>query len=204
MAPLWSAIVPFKGSVAAKSRLHALYGVDGEDWARAFLSDILDVLQVMPEIGKIVVVTSDAEVGSERPGIQVIADNGGGLNEAILSGARACSGKTIVIPADLATLDLEDLTTLLAEALAIPFGFVRDAAGEGTSLLFVHDAAELTPQFGSDSATTHLRSGAVEVRAPLTLRLDVDDAISLLAASGGLGAHATRLLALAKNFPSNE
>ena len=204
MAPLWSAIVPFKGSVAAKSRLHALYGVDGEDWARAFLADILDVLQMMPEIGKIVVVTSDAQVGSERPGIQVIADMGGGLNEAILLGARACSGKTIVIPADLATLDPTDLSSFLAEASSIPFGFVRDAAGEGTSLLFVHLAAELTPHFGGDSATTHLKSGAVEVHAPLTLRLDVDDAISLLAASGRLGVHAKHLLALAKNFPSNE
>ena len=204
MAPLWSAIVPFKGSVAAKSRLHALYGVDGEDWARAFLSDILDVLETMPEIGKIVVVTSDAQVGSDRPGIEVIADSGGGLNEAILLGARACSGKTIVIPADLATLDPTDLSSLLAEASTIPTGFVRDAAGEGTSLLFVHVAAELTPHFGSDSASTHLKSGAVEVHAPLTLRLDVDDAISLLAASGGLGVHAKRLLALAKNFPSNE
>ena len=204
MAPLWSAIVPFKGSIAAKSRLHALYGVDGEDWARAFLSDILDVLETMPEIGKIVVVTSDAQVGSERPGIQVIADSGGGLNEAILLGARACSGKTIVIPADLATLDPTDLSSLLAEASSIPFGFVRDAAGEGTSLLFVHVAEELTPHFGGYSATTHLKSGAVEVHAPLTLRLDVDDAISLLAASGGLGVHAKRLLALAKNFPSNE
>lgn len=204
MAPLWSAIVPFKGSVAAKSRLHALYGVDGEDWARAFLSDILDVLETMPEIGKIVVVTSDAQVGSERPGIEVIADSGGGLNEAILLGARACSGKTIVIPADLATLDPTDLSSLLAEASTIPTGFVRDAAGEGTSLLFVLIAGELTPHFGSDSASTHLKSGAVEVHAPLTLRLDVDDAISLLAASGGLGVHAKRLLALAKNFPSNE
>ncbi|CAB4709965.1 unannotated protein [freshwater metagenome] len=204
MAPLWSAIVPFKGSVAAKSRLHALYGVDGEDWARAFFSDILDVLETMPEIGKIVVVTSDAQVGNERPGIQVIADTGGGLNDAILLGARSCSGKTIVIPADLATLDPTDLSSFLDEASSIPFGFVRDAAGEGTSLLFVHLASELTPHFGSDSATTHLKSGAVEVHAPLTLRLDVDDAISLLAASGRLGVHAKRLLALAKNFPSNE
>ena len=204
MAPLWSAIVPFKGSVAAKSRLHALYGVDGEDWARAFFSDILDVLETMPEIGKIVVVTSDAQVGNERPGIQVIADTGGGLNDAILLGARSCSGKTIVIPADLATLDPTDLSSFLDEASSIPFGFVRDAAGEGTSLLFVHLASELTPHFGSDSATTHLKSGAVEDHAPLTLRLDVDDAISLLAASGGLGVHAKRLLALAKNFPSNE
>lgn len=204
MASPWSAIVPFKGSVAAKSRLHALYGVDGEDWARAFLFDILDVLQAMPEIGKIVVITGDSKVGSERPGIHVVADTGGGLNEAILLGARVCSGATIVIPADLATLDPADLSSLLEKASTMPFGFVRDAVGEGTSLLFVLVAAELRPQFGSDSATTHLKSGAVEVHAPLTLRLDVDDAISLLAASAGLGVHAKRLLALAKNFPSNE
>jgi 2-phospho-L-lactate guanylyltransferase len=199
----WCAIVPFKGSVAAKSRLHALYGVDGEDWARAFLADILDVLNATPGIGKIVVVTGDSQA-SHRSGIDVIADNGGGLNEAILLGARGCSGPTIVIPADLATVNTVDLSTLLAEAALIPRGFVRDATGDGTALLFALSAHELKPDFGSNSAQSHLDGGAKELGAPLTLRLDIDDSISLVAASSGLGIHAKRLLALAKNFPSND
>ncbi len=204
MASPWTAIVPFKGSVAAKSRLHALYGVDGEDWARAFLADIIESLRATPEIGKVILITGDSEISAWHQDAEVLMDQGEGLNEAISLGAGATSGPAIVIPADLATLTPADLSALLAEASSIPFGFVRDAAGDGTSLLFANSADLLMPRFGRDSATAHLAGGAVEVLAPLTLRLDIDDAISLVAASDGLRVHAKRLLALAKNFPSNE
>ena len=204
----WCAIVPLKGSVSAKSRLHALYGVDGADWARAFLADILDQLQATAEIEKIIVVTGDLDMvhqgPDQAPGIEVIEDAGQGLNAAIILGASRCIGPTIVIPADLATLNSADLSLLLTKAASVPFGFVRDAAGEGTALLFALSGQDVRPRFGSDSAQAHIEGGAVELLAPLTLRLDIDDAISLVAASGGLGEHAKRLLALAKNFPSNE
>lgn len=204
MASPWTAIVPFKGSMAAKSRLHALYGVDGEDWARAFLADIIESLRVTTEIGRILVISGDPEISAHFEGVETIRDRSAGLNEAISLGVAATSGPTIVIPADLATLTPGDLSSLLGEASSTPFGFVRDASGDGTALLFAHSADQLLPRFGSDSAAAHLASGALEVRAPLTLRLDIDDAISLVAASSGLGVHAKRLLALAKNFPSNE
>lgn len=204
MASPWTAIVPFKGSVAAKSRLHALYGVDGEDWARAFLADIIESLRATTEIGRILVISRDPEISAHFEGVETIPDRSEGLNEAISLGVEATSGPTIVIPADLATLDPEDLSALLEKALSIPFGFVRDAAGDGTALLFANSADLLMPRFGRDSAAAHLAVGADEVIAPITLRLDIDDSISLVAASGGLGIRAKRLLALAKNFPSNE
>ena len=200
----WCAIVPVKGSASAKSRLHALYGVDGADWARAFLTDILDQLHATPEIGKIFVVTGDPEVVHQFPGVEVIEDAGHGLNAAIILGASRCIGPTIVIPADLATLKSEDLSLLLTKAASVPFGFVRDAEGEGTALLFALSGHDVQPRFGIESAQAHIEGGAVELLAPLTLRLDIDNAISLVAASSGLGEHAKRLLALAKNFPSNE
>jgi 2-phospho-L-lactate guanylyltransferase len=66
------------------------------------------------------------------------------------------------------------LTEVLIRARKYPRAFVRDKDGSGTTLLTACNAIDLVPLYGAGSANAHLKSGAVELEAGMSIRFDVD------------------------------
>ena len=93
------------------------------------------------------------------------------------------------LSADLPALRRGELSAALLEAAGHETSFVRDAAGDGTTLLLARDGVAFEPQFGAGSARPHALAGAHELGGDLpSLRRDVDTPADLAAARGlGLG-----------------
>jgi 2-phospho-L-lactate guanylyltransferase len=128
-------------------------------------------------------VTSQLATGF-APGIEVMADAGGGLNSA-LSAAHAelrrrhPADRVLAMVADLPSLRAEELLAVLQEAVSVSRGFVADHSGHGTTMLTSSVAGHLDPRFGPESAARHRESGAVELKAGLGASNDVDTADDL-------------------------
>ena len=159
----WTAIVPVKAWRSAKSRLDLHLR---EEIARALTLDTLDVLTSHPDIGRVVVVTADANVRreAEQRGATVLAEEPADdpLNDAVRQGldwaASAGDGPTLVIPADLAYLSADVLTSALAVLAAGP-AHVPDADGTGTTLLAAPKASGIDPHYGIGSSALHAAAG---------------------------------------------
>lgn len=201
----WRVVVPVKGQLSAKSRLHPPAGVRRSDLAHAFALDTLDAVHTCMPVGHLLVVTSDLPTSAwaaER-GVPVLPDPGGGLNDAVRGGIAAIhrddDGPTAVLLGDLPSLRPEDLAAALGACSAHERAFVPDAEGTGTVLLAARSAMELRPRFGAGSALAHVRHHArLELDLP-SLRSDVDDDRALArAVSLGVGPHTSAVLAAAR------
>lgn len=200
----WRLIVPVKGQLAAKSRLHPPKGVARADLAHAFALDtITAVLTGMPA-GHLVVVTSDELTANfvRKKGGTVIADEGGGLNPAIRQGIEYVQrvlgpGPAAVLLGDIPTLRPRDLISALSACALHPRAVIPDASGKGTVLLSALSVEDLNPRFGADSAREHGRGGVrLDLDLP-ALRTDVDDDRALRQATTiGLGRHTAAVLHL--------
>jgi 2-phospho-L-lactate guanylyltransferase len=199
----WRVVVPVKGQLSAKSRLHPPAGLRRSDLAHAFAIDTLTAAHACTPVGRLLVVTSDEltrDWARERD-VDVTADPGSGLNDAVRAGleeleARYAEGPTAVLLGDLPTLRSEDLARALAACCEHERSFVPDADGTGTVLLAAHAAGWLTPRFGSGSAHAHERDYTrLELDLP-HLRSDVDDDVALArAVSLGVGPRTAQVLA---------
>ncbi|MEO6145156.1 MAG: 2-phospho-L-lactate guanylyltransferase [Dermatophilaceae bacterium] len=201
---LWRVIVPVKGQLAAKSRLHPPAGVARADLAHAFALDtITAALAGIPPI-HLVVVTSDELIATfvRDQGGTVIADDGGGLNSALHQGIDHVErivgpGPTAVLLGDIPTLRPQDLTNALSACALHPRAMVPDASGIGTVLLSALSPHDLHPKFGPDSAGKHARDCVrLDLDLP-ALRTDVDDDHALRRAIAiGVGRHTAAVLHL--------
>jgi 2-phospho-L-lactate guanylyltransferase len=196
----WTVIVPVKRLRTAKTRLRgALPSVDHDALVLAMALDTVAAALASPVVGRVAVVTSDAEAerAAMDAGAEVIVDvPDAGLNPALAYAATVVrpKGATDTLPgvaalaADLAALHTADLTEALRAAELTAHGsprrlYVADAAGTGTVLLAATRGAVLEPCFGTGSAAAHHASGAVELTGDWpTLRRDVDTAADLAAA----------------------
>ena len=201
----WRLIVPVKGQLAAKSRLHPPDGVARVDLAHAFALDtITAVLACMPPTA-LVVVTSDERVAGfvgDRGGA-VVPDSGHGLNPAICQGityveAALGPGPAAVLLADIPTLRPEDLISALSACAMHSQAMVPDTAGNGTVLLSALSTTDLHPRFGPGSADRHAHQcSRLDLDLP-GLRTDVDDDKALRrAVEIGIGSHTAAVLRLA-------
>ncbi len=190
----WVIVVPVKGTASAKSRFGP-----GDNSALA-LAMALDTVAVALEVGRVIVVTSDAAPFAALPpsrfALTVEPDPGGGLNAAITAGlvhiglgpARA------VLLGDHPGLTAGELREALAAASEYPLAFVADADGEGTALTAAAPGVVHVPRFGADSAAEHLAAGYVSLGGVWPgLRRDVDTA-EQLAGLDGVGAHTRAFL----------
>ena len=199
----WRLIVPVKGQLAAKSRLHPPDGVARADLAHAFALDTISaVLACMPPTA-LVVVTSDERIDRfvRDQGGTVIPDNGHGLNPAVRQGieyAEVAVGPTAVLLADIPTLRPEDLIEALSACAMHRRALVPDAQGSGTVLLSALSPKDLHPRFGPGSADQHARECVrLDLDLP-ALRTDVDDDKALRrAVEIGVGEHTAAVLHLA-------
>lgn len=195
-------LVPVKSPGAGKSRL---VGVpDRASLAAAFAKDMVRACLATYGVERVLVTTDDpafAEVLTDH-GAEVTADEAGSLNAALEDAARVAASRwpdlrPVAVLADLPALHPRDLgaaLAVIAERADDDTSFVADAEGTG-SVLFSAPAGRFHPSFGPASAAAHRASGAREIPGDLvTLRRDVDDAASLVAAELlGLGP-ATRAL----------
>ena len=200
----WRVIVPVKGQLAAKSRLHPPAGVARADLAHAFALDTITAAVALMPPAHLVVVTSDELTATfvRDHGGTVIADEGGGLNPAVRQGIQHVErvlgqGPVAVLLGDIPALRPEDLADALSACSLHPRAMVPDASGSGTVLLSALCPHDIHPQFGPDSAREHARD-CVRLDLDLPgLRTDVDDDQALRRALAiGVGRHTAAVLHL--------
>ena len=200
----WRLVVPVKGGVLAKSRLHPPAGVAREDLALALATDCLTACCAGIPPAHVVVVSSDPRVVAmtHRLGAVVVEDPGAGLNAAVVAGRdhsllRSPGASVAALLGDLPALRPDDLLAALGAAAAYPLAVVPDAGGEGTSLLTAVDGGALRPRFGAGSAAVHVSGGHERLDLELPrLRTDVDDDTDLAAALAlGVGPATRAVLA---------
>jgi 2-phospho-L-lactate guanylyltransferase len=198
----WRLIVPVKGQLVAKTRLHPPAGVARADLAHAFALDTLTAAVAGIPPDHLVVVTSDeltATFVRDQGGI-VVADPGDGLNPAVRQGIEYVQrvlglGPTAVLLGDIPTLRPKDLANALSECSLHPRALVPDASGTGTVLLSALSPQDLHPRFGVNSAREHGRECVrLDLDLP-ALRNDVDDDEALhRALVMGVGRHTAAVL----------
>lgn len=198
----WRVIVPVKGQLTAKTRLHPRAGVARADLAHAIALDTLVAVMACLPADHLVVVTSDELTATfvRHHGAAAVADPGEGLNPAVRAGIEYAqellgAGPTAVLLGDLPALRAQDLAVALGQCSRHPRAFVPDASGAGTVLLSALSPQDLVPRFGPSSAHEH---GRESVRLDLdlpALRSDVDDEAGLHRALAiGVGRHTAAVL----------
>jgi 2-phospho-L-lactate/phosphoenolpyruvate guanylyltransferase len=189
-------VIAVKRLGSAKTRLAPVLAAPArEQLVLAMLTDTITAAALVPTVASITVVTPDAAAAAaaEKLGAFALPDptpagHGDPLNNAI----RAAAGDDLFVVAlqgDLPALQTNELAEAIEAARAYPRSFVADRHGTGTAALFAFGAA-LDPQFGSESANRHRRSGAVELTGGWPgLRCDIDTPEDLHTATAiGLGA----------------
>jgi 2-phospho-L-lactate/phosphoenolpyruvate guanylyltransferase len=193
----WCLVVPVKRLALAKTRLAAVAGGHRTDLALAFALDTVEAALGCDLVRAVVAVTDepDAATALARLGALVVGDEpDAGLNPALVHGAAVARAAhpgcgVGALSADLPALRLGELSSALLAAAGHDVSFVRDAAGDGTTLLLARHGAAFEPQFGAGSARLHAEAGARELAGDLpSLRRDVDTEGDLaVAAALGLG-----------------
>lgn len=198
----WRLIVPVKGQLAAKTRLHPPAGVARADLAHAFALDTITAVVACMPPDHLIAVTSDELTATfvQDQGGTVVADSGEGLNRAVRQGIEYVQrvlgpGPTAVLLGDIPTLRPKDLVDALAACSLHARALVPDASGTGTVLLSALSPQDLHPRFGVNSAREHGRDCVrLELDLP-ALRTDVDDDDALRQALAiGVGRHTAAVL----------
>jgi 2-phospho-L-lactate guanylyltransferase len=198
----WALVVPIKGGPLAKSRLH-LPRASRAALADAFARDTVAALAAGMPGAPVLVVTSDPAVAAwvAAAGHAVVTDPGAGLDAAVAAGLDAArdrgAARVAVVLGDHPALRPAEVAAALAAAGGHPASVLADADGTGTALLTLTTARPARTAFGPGSAAAHERLGHHRLDLDLPgLRVDVDDAASLAAATRiGLGPHSAAALA---------
>ena len=192
-------LVPVKNLMNAKQRLSDVLSPEmRRELAQAMCADVLQTLAKWRQ-SEVSVVTSDpfARDLARHLAFEVIADESNpGETGAIDMATKICCGRgvawTMVIPADIPLIEVEDLQKIVDHMPSKGSILVPDAAGRGTNAA-LRAPADLFPlRFGNDSFLPHLASAkatglpcvVLELRS---IALDVDrpeDLETLTAAPG--------------------
>ena len=196
-------IIAVKHLSAAKTRLAALFQPPlREQVVLAMLVDTITAARDVDGVDSITVVTPDrtAANAARELGATVLADPAPSqhrdpLNNAILAAVQEISNQIsniVVLQGDLPALRTDELSAALAAARSNPRSFVADRPRTGTAALFAF-GVEPDPRFGTNSASRHRHSGAVELLGAWPgLRCDIDTPEDLAEARRlGMGAATT-------------
>lgn len=180
---MWTVIVPVKPPEIGKSRLAADPGL-----AAAIALDTIDAALAASRVARVLVVTSDAGMGTDAEIVLETAPSG--LGPAIAAGLHVAGDDVprAVLLGDLPSLRPADLDEALRRAGAVPSAFVADREGTGTTLVTAAAGVQLRHAFGPDSAARHRGLALAELTLPAdsTVPFDVDTRAHL-AATPGLG-----------------
>lgn len=191
-APEWTVVVPLKPAARGKSRL----GGADEGLVRAIGLDTVAAASAAAAVARVIVVTSDADTTAtvaRWDRVEVVADEGGGLNAAISQGMAVAGigNPRAALLGDLPGLRSEELTAALTQAAGQERAVVPDAEGTGSTLVTAGAGTPWASAFGAGSYTAHLGLGcvALSVDAAAGLRRDVDTLPQLHAISALVGDH---------------
>ncbi len=167
--------MPIKSPGRAKRRIaEALDAEAHRDLTRALLDDALDFCSRTDALDWWVV-SDDERVReqAEASGLNSVADDGVGLNDAVGAGfdaaAREGAGSVLVVPGDVPLAQPEDAQDIL-DTGALSDVVVVPASDGGTNGLFLSLPTEMTPRFGPESLRVH-----VEEAQRLALRCTILD-----------------------------
>lgn len=214
--PEWDVIVPLRGGAAgSKSRLvgeRASAGL-GAALAFAFASDLIAVARSHPDVERVVVLTGHPATARavEELGATATLDTApGNVNASLaeLSGALRAEfpGRhQAILVADLPSLTLDDLATVLDLAARHERAVLGDRAGTGTCLITAGPDSVARPRFGPDSLRAHRQCGHSPIVSPDTPTAwsDIDTPEDLRWARGelSLGPHTTAMLDRLERIP---
>lgn len=179
------ALVPLKAPGTGKGRLTPVLGApERARLMRAMFAHVLDALAHTPTVDRIAVVTPDAGSEALPPGVLVLPDAGGGVNEAITQGARTLeargASRLVVLLADLPCLQASEVAALIEASRSGGLAIAPDRRESGTNALCLALPADFHFRFGTDSFTKHLAEAAAHARTAAVVRLpglafDVDE-----------------------------
>jgi 2-phospho-L-lactate guanylyltransferase len=181
------AVLPVKRFDAAKQRLRsALAPSSRRALARAMVHDVLDALDRVRGIERIVVVTAEESVralASARGDLVVDDPAEAGQSAAVRQGVDAAehagATRVLVVPGDCPALWPQEVDGMLARHSGPGVVVVPDRHGTGTNALLLTPPDAIAPAFGEGSRRRHLRealdAGITPAVEPLvSLGLDVD------------------------------
>ena len=202
-----AAVIPVKALHTAKSRL--LPGMDRETVARlsiAMMCDIVGVLQRVPALSRVAVVTPDAAVAraAETSGADALLRRDAGLNPSVESAAGeiapGAEDGVLVILGDVATAAAAEIAVLLRALEGRGVALAPSSDG-GTSALLRVPRDVIPARFGPDSAARHRESAARaavpchELPLPsLSIDIDVGEDIEAALQMSSLGKHTRAVL----------
>lgn len=184
----WTVVVPVKSWSAAKSRLTELSTFERAGLARALAHDTVETVLDTPSVqhcivvGEAAVCVELAELGARTTFTSDSAGLAHALTQGRLRAAQEGAEATCLLVADLPLLTPRVLDDALCAVPTRGAGVVRDLAGTGTVMLAAR-RGPLRPAFGPDSASRHLRTGAVDLsdRVDTRLRRDLDTPVDFAA-----------------------
>jgi len=153
------AVVPVRSFKEGKSRLvSVLSAAERVVLVEDMLRRVLSALRSARRVDHIVVVTP--ELHTELPaGVEVLRDEGLGLNEAIQFATQILGSRfdaALVVAADAPYVTAAEIDTLLDRAVGHDVVVVPDRRGQGTNALYLGLPSALLPQYGPNSAARHL------------------------------------------------
>jgi 2-phospho-L-lactate/phosphoenolpyruvate guanylyltransferase len=153
------ALVAIKARAQCKSRLGEVLAPAARlQLVRAMLDAVIAAARGAQTLRQILVVSPERDcVPAEIP---VLADTGGGLNDALSAARRAlhefsCQ-ELVVLPADLPHVTAADIDDLVHAGRRGGFAIAPDAAGVGTNGLYLNSPQPFRFRFGPDSRRLHL------------------------------------------------
>jgi 2-phospho-L-lactate guanylyltransferase len=190
-----AAIVPVKALPSSKSRLRRDFDTPFvERLAAAMLRDVLGALLRVPALGRVVVVTPDADVAAvaRDAGAEALVRDDPGLNPAVEAAGSDVTDRpgdgVLVVLGDVAGARSEEIAQLV-EALAGP-GVALAPSRDGGSSALLRVPRDIIPAgFGPESARVHrerAQRAGVEFReiALPSLAIDIDQREDLEALLG--------------------
>jgi len=217
------AILPVKRFDAAKQRLgSALSARARRALVRAMVHDVLDALDRVRGIRRIVVVTAEEPVralAAARGDVVVDDPVQAGQSEAATLGIAAAqrreAERVLLVPGDCPALWPHEVDAMLRRHDGEPgVVVVPDRHGVGTNALLLAPPDAITPAFGEGSRRRHLREAlaagftpAVEPLVSLGLDVDTPDDLAALEAAlarfeGPFAAHTRAALADLRRQPA--
>ncbi|MFZ0479904.1 MAG: 2-phospho-L-lactate guanylyltransferase [Terriglobales bacterium] len=200
-------LVPVKNLTNAKQRLSAILSAEERfALAQAMCEDVLQTLANWRGRPAVAVVTSDpfARALAARFDFDVIADGeNSSETHAIEMATAICRERgaksTLVVPADIPLIEVEELEKIAAAAPAGGTVLVPDAAGRGTNAAW-RSPADLFPlRFGNDSFRPHLAAAKATGLPCVVLELpgiarDIDRPEDLFAVAAAAGERRSQKL----------
>jgi 2-phospho-L-lactate guanylyltransferase len=192
------AVLPVKRFDAAKQRLReALSSSARRALVRAMLHDVLDALDRVSGIERIVVITAEESVRAlaSARGDLVVDDPGdagqsAAAREGIEAAEAAGAARVLLVPGDCPALWPQEVDRMLARHATPGVVVVPDRHGTGTNALLLRPPDAIAPAFGEGSRRRHLREAldagitpAVEPLVSLGLDVDTPDDLTALEAA---------------------